>query len=73
MGHKDAEWHTDETWCPNCKTYTTQNLKWSGHERDSTHDKAICLTCKWEYNGYNGQYEPPYDTERLAKERHDYE
>lgn len=57
----DTDWYSDESWCPNCKTFTTQDIKWGGHERDSTHDKAICLTCKWEYNGYTGQYEPPFE------------
>jgi hypothetical protein len=54
-------WPKEEKWCPNCDKYTYQRVKWSGHERDSTYDQAICLACKWEYNGFTGNYEPPYD------------
>jgi hypothetical protein len=57
---KDTEWHSDESWCPNCQTYTTHRIKWGGHERDSTHDQSICTVCDWRFNGYTGEYEQPY-------------
>ena len=60
LGRKDTEWHSDESWCPNCKTYTTHRIKWGGHERDSTHDQSICTVCDWSFNGYTGEYEQPY-------------
>ncbi len=59
--NNNTEWNSDETWCPNCKEFTTQDVKWGGHERDSTNDRAICTVCKWTLNGYTGQYEPPSD------------
>lgn len=40
-----------ETWqdiddCPFCQKETKQEHYTDGHERDSSHDKQTCLTCK---------------------------
>jgi len=52
-----AGWYVDERWCPFCKKYTYQECKDSGHERDSSGDRADCTICGASYNGYNGHYE----------------
>ena len=50
-----------ELYCPHCGVYTIQICYFSGHERDSSGDHRTCTVCKWEYNGYNGEYEEPYN------------
>jgi ribosomal protein L44E len=57
----DTNWHKDEMYCPHCEKYTSHRVKWGGHERDSSQDNMICQICKWEYNGYTGEYEEPYN------------
>jgi len=49
----------DEHFCSHCNAYTMHACQYSDHERDSSGDWFICLTCEWEYHGFTGKYEPP--------------
>jgi len=49
----------DEHFCLHCNAYTLHACSYSEHERDSSSDMFICLTCEWVYHGCAGKHEPP--------------
>jgi hypothetical protein len=55
------EEYTDERFCENCDTYTSQICRDSGHERDSSGDYEECLVCRWYKSGLTNKRSKPFD------------
>lgn len=51
----------EDCFCDHCKRSTPHEIIDSGHERDSSYDRRICLRCRWAWTGMTGKYEPPYE------------
>ena len=49
-------YYKDERYCEICKEYTNQICRDSTHERDSSEDYQICLTCYSDRDGYSGKW-----------------
>lgn len=45
--------YIDELWCPHCEEYTEQEVYDSEHERDSSHDRQLCLKCGSNYHWFH--------------------
>ena len=57
MTYKEVDW----LYCTNCEKETDHLARFTTHERDASSDHFICQVCKWEYDGYSGKYNPPYE------------
>lgn len=45
----ETAFHIDEIYCPRCESFKDHSCYNSGHERDSSQDYYICLTCGEEH------------------------
>jgi hypothetical protein len=58
-----TEEYQDERYCEHCGDYTIHKCRDSGHERDSSGDRAECQICHWYYCGLFGKYMEPFNWE----------
>ena len=52
--------YIDELYCGHCDKDTKQEVTESGHERDSSNDRFICLECGFVKHGLSGDWSEPY-------------
>ncbi len=51
--------YQDERFCDRCERDTQHQVHDSGHERDGSGDRRMCLVCGWTWSELTGEYIPP--------------